>query len=333
MRAYGISGYQRDASLNWLEVPQPAAGPGEVLVRIRSTALNPLDLKIARGELKQLFGYSLPQPLGQEFAGDIIAVGEGVTGFKPGDAVFARPGMQAIGAFAEQIAVPAADVAPLPAGLSYAEAASLPLVLLTAIQAFTEQVQLKPGDRVFIQGGSGGLGSVAIQVAKHFGAHVATTVSTRNVELVKQLGADQVIDYRAERYDEQLRDYDVVLDTLGGAETQRAMRVLRPGGTLVSVSGAPDGSVAQVAKKPLLRPLLQLLSLRERRAAKRLGVNYRFLFMTENGRQLCDFSEALSSGAIKPVIGHTFSFEQLPEAFALLASGKSNPGKIVIEVA
>jgi hypothetical protein len=330
MKALALTAYGQPPQ--WIELPQPVPAANQVVVKISATAVNPLDTMIARGEFKQFFSYKLPQPLGNEFAGTVTAVGEGVTKFAIGQEVYARPDINQMGSFAEYIAVDERDLAHKPSNLSMEEAASLPLVLLTAIQAFTEKRTVKPSTKVFIQGGTGGLGSIAIQVAKHLGAIVATTVSTANVDLAAQLGADTVIDYRTQNYEEHLNGYDVVLDTLGGDETTRAMKVLAPGGTLISVVSAPDPSFAQQIGKPFLRPVMWWLSRSQRKAAKALGLNYSFLFMRANGEQLAAFAPAIESSAIRPVIGHTFSFEQLPEALELLGSGRSNPGKIVITV-
>ncbi|WPF66722.1 MULTISPECIES: NADP-dependent oxidoreductase [unclassified Corynebacterium] len=220
----------------------------------------------------------------------------------------------------------------MPNNLTFAEAASLPLVLLTAIQAFTEKVQIRPGDKVFIQGGAGGAGSIAVQVSKYLGATVATTVSTKNVELARQLGADVVVDYRTQRYEDHVRDYDVVLDTLGKGETVRSMSVLRPGGTVVSLAGDPDADFARQVGRPFLVPVMWALGAKVRREAKKRGVNYRFLFMRAHGGQLADYSAAIEAGKIKPLVGHIFPFAELEEALKLSASGKSNPGKIVVEM-
>lgn len=330
MKALALTAYKQPPQ--WIDIPQPVPGVNQVVVKIAATAINPLDNMIVNGEFRQLFPYKLPQPLGNEFAGTVTAVGAGTTQFVIGDEVFARPDINRIGSFAEYIVVDESDLAAKPSNLSMKEAASLPLVLLTAIQAFTEKSTVRPGTKVFIQGGTGGLSSIAIQVAKHLGATVATTVSTANVELAAKLGADIVIDYRTQNYEDHLSDFDVVLDTLGGNETTRAMKVLAPGGTLISVVAAPDPSFAQQLGKPFLRPVMWWLSRRQRKAAKAAGVNYRFLFMRASGEQLAAYIPAIESGAIQPLIGHTYQFEQLPEALQLSQSGRSNPGKIVVTV-
>lgn len=332
MKAFTLTSYQDGGTASWAELPAPVAGPGQVLIQVRAAGLNPLDSMIARGDFKQLLSYKLPLVLGQEVAGDVLAVGSGVTAFSVGDKVFTRLPIDAIGGFAEQVALDAVQVAPMPANLTYAEAAGLPLVLLTAIQAFTEKAPVKPGDKVFIQGGTGGLGSIAIQLAKHLGATVATTVSTKNVELAKTLGADVVIDYRTQNYEEHISGYDIVLDTLGKGETTRSMKVLAPGGTLVTVVGNPDTDFAVQLGKKALKPVMWFLSRKERAAAKKLGIDYKFLFMRADASQLVDYTPALESGAIKPLVAQALPFDRLEEALKLLASGKGGPGKIVVEM-
>lgn len=330
MRAYVLESYRNGGQQRWAEVAEPHVSDGQVLVDIRSAGVNPLDRMIADGTFRHLIRYRLPQVMGQEFAGIVTAVGAGVSGYQVGDRVFGRPDVRRPGTFADRIAVDVADIAPMPDGLTFAEAAGLPLVLLTAAQAFTETVRVTPGDKVFIQGGTGGLGSMAVQVAAYLGATVATTVSSPSKDLARQLGAEVVIDYHTERYEDVLRDYDVVLDTLGGGETVRAMSVLRPGGTLISVVGPPDPGFARDLGRPLLAPVMRLLSARVRRAAGKRGLVYRFLFMRANGRQLADYTPAVESGRIRPVIGHTVGIGDLTDALGLSASGHSRPGKIVV---
>ncbi|SHE24718.1 Hypothetical protein ACGLYG10_0927 [Actinomyces glycerinitolerans] len=332
MKAYALTSYRNGGTLEWLDVAEPPAGRGQVVVGVRAAGLNPLDRMIAAGQFRQLIGYRLPQVLGQELAGVVTEVGPGVEDFAVGDYVFGRPAINRIGTFTRAIAVDAADLAPMPAGLGFTEAASLPLVLLTAAQAFMEKARVKPGDKVFIQGGTGGLGSIAIQVAKHLGATVATTVSTKNVDLARELGADVVVDYRTQRYEDHVQDYDVVLDTLGKDETLRSMQVLRPGGTMVSVVGTPDPEFAAQLGKPILKPVMWLMSRKVRRAAKQQGAEYKFLFMRADGGRLAQLAPAIEDGSIKPLVGHTFRLDELEQAMELSASGRARPGKIVVEV-
>ena len=332
MKAYTLTSYRNGGELAWADIPRPSVNKGQVLVKVSAAGINPLDRMIARGDFKQLISYRLPQTLGHECSGEIVEVGADVHNLHVGDKIYARPSTTEIGTFAEYVVLNANDVAPMPKNLSLTEAASLPLVLLTAIQAFTEKAPIRPGNTVFIQGGAGGLGSIAIQVAKHLGATVATTVSTKNIELARELGADIVVDYRTERYEDYIHNVDIVLDTVGGDETARSMRVLRPGGTIVSVVGAPDTDFADALGKPILKPVMWLLSAKIRRVAKRLGVTYKFLFMRANGKQLRDFTPVIESGKIKPLVGRVLPFNQVEEALHPSAANSGSPGKTVIEM-
>jgi NADPH:quinone reductase-like Zn-dependent oxidoreductase len=275
----------------------------------------------------------MPLVLGHDLAGTVIAVGPGSRRFKAGDEVFGRAGTKHIGSFAERIAVAEANLAFKPATLSMAEAAALPLVSLTAWQVLVERARLRPGQRVLVHAGSGGVGTVAIQLAKHLGAQVATTIGPDNLVLAKELGADVVIDYRHEAFEQRLSGYDVVLDTLGGDVLHKSLRVLKAGGKLISISGPPDASFArQIGAGFLIRQLLRLASLKVRLNAKRRGVDYSFLFMRADGSQLAEIAKLVDAGAIRPVIDQVFAFDESPAALARVASGRAR-GKVVIRVA
>jgi NADPH:quinone reductase-like Zn-dependent oxidoreductase len=259
-------------------------------------------------------------------------VGANVRQFKPGDAVYARPGQDRIGTFAEYIAIDAGDVALKPANLSMEEAASIPLVALTAWQALVERAKLQKGQRVLIHAGSGGVGTIAIQLAKHLGAHVATTVSTANIDLVKSLGADVVVDYKKDDFDKVLKGYDVVLNSLGKDTLEKSLAVLKPGGKLISISGPPDPDFARENGFGwLLRQVMRFLSLSIRRKSKRRGIGYSFLFMTANGAQLGKITSLIEAGAIRPVIDRAFQFEKTNEALDYVETGRVK-GKVVIAV-
>ncbi len=251
--------------------------------------------------------------------------------FAPGDEVYARPDKDRIGTFAELIAVDEADLARKPAGLSMAEAASLPLVALTAWQALVEKANVRPGQKVLIHAGSGGVGTIAIQLAKHLGAHVATTTSTANVDWVRELGADQVIDYRRADFETQLRDYDVVLDSLGGENLAKSLRILRPGGLAIGIGGPPDPDFATQLGRPLLRPVLAVLSHKVRRAARKHGVRYSFLFMRADGAQLQQITDLVEAGVIRPVVERDFDFDETPAALDHVDSGRVK-GKVVVSM-
>jgi alcohol dehydrogenase len=289
-----------------------------------------LDAKIRSGKVKPILPYRLPLILGNDLAGVVARVGSAVRRFKPGDEIYARPDQDRIGAFAEQIAIKQDDIALKPAGLTMEQAASLPLVALTAWQALVDRADLQRGQTVLIHAGSGGLGSVAIQLAKHLGASVATTTSAANVDWVKHLGADLVIDYRNSDFESIVHDYDVVLDPLGGDTLKKSFGVLKPGGKFISVSGPLDPDFAKAARlNPILRQAIGLLSYPTRRTAKRHGVNYSFLWMTANGDQLAEIAKLVDSGSIRPVIDRIFPFASTKDALAYVDQGRAK-GKVVV---
>lgn len=332
MKAFLIDRYGKKETGRIGEAPEPSLRDDDVLIRVSAASVNALDTKIRTGEFKLILPYRLPLILGNDMAGTVVSVGAGVHHLKPGDEVYARPDDERIGTFAEFIAVKAASVALKPSNLNMVEAASLPLVALTAWQALVETAQLKPGQKVFIQAGSGGVGTVAIQLAKHLGAFVATTTSTANVEWVKALGADVVIDYRQQDFATELRDYDVVLNSLGKHELTRSLQILKPGGHLISISGPPTPAfaVARGLAWPL-KQVLRLLSRGIRSRAKRQRVTYTFLFMRADGRQLSEITSLVESGAIRPVIDRIFTFQDTQGALAHVESGRTK-GKVVVEM-
>ena len=328
MKAFVVKKYKAD--LHLAEVPEPVVGEHDVLVRVEAAGLNQLDEKIRLGEFKQILPYPLPLVLGNDMAGTVLEVGTKVTGFKPGDEVFARPGKDRIGTFAERIAVAEADLAIRPASITMAEAGSLPLVALTAWQALVERGNVQPGQKVLIHAGAGGVGSIAVQLAKHLGATVAATASAANVEFVRGLGADTVIDYRNEDFEEILSGYDLVLDSLGGQNLEKSLRILRRGGMAVGIAGPPDPAFARdLGLNPLLRFAIAALSRNLRSQARRLGVRYEFLFMHASGEQLRRIARLVDDGVLRPVVGRTSPFAQLPEALQALGNGGFR-GKAVV---
>lgn len=328
MRAFVIDAYKQP--LNEADVPEPTVGPRDVLVQVGAAGLNQLDEKIRLGEFKQLLRYRTPLTLGHDLAGTVISVGPEVKGFSVGDTVFARPRDHRIGTFAERIAVDEADVALAPTSVSVSEAASLPLVALTVWQALVEIGDVQPGQKVLIHAGAGGVGSIAIQLAKHLGAHVATTVSGRDTDFVRELGADTVIDYRTQDFAAELAGYDLVLDSLGGENLDRSLRVLRRGGTAVGIAGPPTPEFARAAGlNPVLRGAMALLSRKVRARASRLGVRYHFLFMRASGDQLRHIAALVESGAIRPVVGSTYQFDETPTALSSLGRTPTR-GKTVV---
>ena len=333
MKAFILDRYQKHGALRLGDVPEPEVGDHDVLVQVHAAALNPLDAKIRDGEFKLILPYRLPLVLGHDVAGVVVRVGSRVRGFSAGDEVYARPRDGRIGTLARQIAIDAADVALKPRNLSMVEAASIPLVGLTAWQVLVDRADLKAGQKVLIHAGSGGVGTFAIQLARQLGATVATTTSTGNVDLVKRLGADVVIDYRKVDFSELLSGYDVVLNSLDPATLENSLKVLKPGGKLISISGPPDAAFARsIGLNWFLRLVMRLLSLGIRRKARRRGVDYSFAFMRANGEQLGRIAALVESGVIKPVVGRVFPFAEVNDALACLETGRSI-GKIVIEVA
>ena len=332
MKAFVVDRYGRKNDVRAGDMPVPEPREDDVLIQIHAAGVNPLDFKIRDGEFKLILPYRLPLILGTDLAGVVVRVGSRVRRFKPGDEVYARPHKDRIGTFAEFIAVKEDGVALKPTALTMEEAASIPLVGLTAWQALIEKGQLKKGQKVLIHAGSGGVGTFAIQLAKHVGATVATTASAANAELVKQLGADIVIDYRKEDFAAVLKDCDVVLDTQGGNTLEKSLRVLKPGGKLIGIAGPPDPDFAkEMGASWFLKTVMRLLSHRIRKAAKRHDVSYSFVFMRANGDQLSQIATLIDAGAIRPVIDRIFPFESTKEALAYVETGRAK-GKVVIKI-
>ncbi|MEX3915204.1 NADP-dependent oxidoreductase [Paraburkholderia sp. BR10872] len=332
MKAFVVYRYGRENGIRAGEMPDPELREDDVLIQIHAAGVNPLDSKIRDGEFKLILPYRLPLILGNDLAGTIVRVGSHVRRLKPGDEVYARPPKDRIGTFAEFIAITEDAVALKPKALSMEEAASIPLVGLTAWQALVERAQLKKGQKVLIHAGSGGVGTFAIQLAKHLGATVATTASAANAGLMKQLGADIVIDYRKDDFAAVLKDYDVVLDTQGGKTLEKSLQVLKSGGKLIGIAGPPDPEFArQMGAAWFLRAAMHLLSYRIRKAARRRNVDYSFLFMRADGDQLTQIAGLFDSAAIKPVIDRIFPFESTREALAYVETGRAK-GKVVIKI-
>ncbi|WP_331773085.1 NADP-dependent oxidoreductase (plasmid) [Embleya sp. NBC_00888] len=331
MRAVMVERYGGEAGVRTREAPEPNVGADDVLVRVHAAGVNPLDLKIRDGEFKAILPYRVPFILGNDLAGVVVDVGAAVTRFAVGDEVYARPDKDRIGTFAELIAVHQDDLAAKPATLTMQDAASLPLVALTAWQALVERAHVRPGRKVLIHAGSGGLGTIAIQLAKHLGAHVATTAGTDNIDLVESLGADVVVDYKKQDFATVLHDYDVVLDTLGGETLTKSLDVLKPGGKVVSVAGPPDATFArELGANPIIRLAMTALSFRTRRRARRRQVTYSFLFMRASGDQLREITALVDTGKIRPVVDRVFPFEHAKDALAYVEQGRAKAGKVVI---
>ncbi|MDF3822943.1 NADP-dependent oxidoreductase [Leptospira sp. 96542] len=332
MKAFVLEAYGPGRPLRAAELRVPDLHDDEVLVEVHAAGLNPLDVKIRSGAFKLILPYRLPLVLGHDVAGVVVKTGPRVQRFKPGDEVYARADDFRIGSLAEFIPVKEVSLALKPRGLSMEEAASVPLAGLTAWQALVQKAKLQRGQKVFIQAGSGGVGTFAIQLARHLGATVATTASAASAALVRSLGADVVIDYKTQHVEDLLRDQDVVLHSQDAKELDKSLRVLKRGGTLISLSGPPDPAFGRETKASWpVRLAVRLLSAGVRRRAQRLGVAYEFLFMKANGQQLGELSRLIDAGAIRPVIDRVFPFESTNEALAYVETGRAK-GKVVVRV-
>ena len=333
MKAYIVKKYGKKEILHLADRAMPTIQKNEVLVQIHSAGVNSLDALIRNGEFKLFLPYKPSFVNGHDMAGVVTQVGLKVSGFKPGDEVYARVPDHHIGSFAEYIAVKEKALAIKPTNISMEEAGSIPLVGLTSWQALVETGKVKMGQKVFIQAGSGGVGTFAIQLAKHLGAFVATTTSAKNIDLVKSLGADLVIDYQTQEFEEILKDYDLVLHSNKDKNVlTKSLRILKPGGQLISLTGPPTPEFATRMGLPgYLKFITKLLSAGTKRKAKQLNVTFTFLFMRAEGNQLGEISKLIEAGIIRPVIDKLFPFEQTNEALAYVEAGRAR-GKVVVKV-
>lgn len=332
MKAFILDRYGKREQLRADDVPEPELRADEVLIEVHAAAVNLIDVKVRNGEFKLILPYRPPFVLGHDVAGVVVRVGSRVSRIKVGDEVYARPYDLRIGTFAELVAAHEDTVALKPRNISMEEAASIPLIGLTAWQALVEKAKLRKGQKVFIQAGSGGVGTFAIQLAKHLGATVATTTSTGNVPLVKGLGADVVVDYKKEAFEEQLHDYDVVLNSQDEKTLKKSLGVVKPGGHVVSITAPVDLQFGEDIKASWpVKQIFRALSFGVRRQAQRLGVHYSFLFMRGNASQLKQIAQLIEAGTIRPVVDKVFPFDATNEALAYVESGRAK-GKVVIKV-
>jgi NADPH:quinone reductase-like Zn-dependent oxidoreductase len=333
MKSFIVNRYGKKEKLQLKEVAEPVVKDNDVLVQIHSAGVNLLDSLIRNGDFKLFLPYKAPFPLGHDVAGIVTKVGAKVSKFRIGDEVYSRPSDYRMGTFAEYISIDEKDVALKPKNLTMEEASSIPLVGLTAWQALVEIANIKKGQKVFIQAGSGGVGTFAIQLAKHLGAYVATTTSTTNIELVKSLGADCVIDYKTEDFEYNLNDYDFVLHSNRDTKIlEKSFRILKSGSQLVSLVGPPTPEFAKEIGLPwYLRLVTTLISLGAKNKAKKLNTQFKFLFMRSDGSQLSRITKLIEAGVIKPVIDKVFPFEQTNEALAYIETGRVK-GKVVVKV-
>ncbi|MGH1295552.1 NADP-dependent oxidoreductase [Bacillus pretiosus] len=331
MKAMIIDKYGK-VPMRMAEVPTPEINEYEVLAEIHAASINPIDFKIRDGKVKMLLKYEMPLILGNDFSGVIVKVGSKVTRFKVGDEIYARPRKNKIGTFAEYIAIHEDDIALKPENLSFEEAASIPLVGLTSYQALHDIMQLQKGQKILIHAGSGGVGTFAIQLAKIMGATVTTTASEAGANLVKSLGADEIVNYKTENFEEILKDYDAVFDTIGGTTLEKSFNIIKSGGNIVSVSGMPNARFGKEFGSGFFKTLLFSLASKKITALeKKHNAQYSFLFMKPSGDQLRIIANYIEVGKIKPVIDRVFPFEDAQKAMEYSEAGRAK-GKIIVKI-
>ena len=332
MQALTFKRYGKSPDIGFEDVSLPALKPDELKVQVHAVGLNPIDNMIPTGMFKPVLHFKLPATMGSDLAGVVTEVGSRVTRFKPGDAVFASVFDLGIGTLAEFAVIPESVAAAKPHNLDYVQAASVPMVGLTSWQALKERAKLKAGQKVFIPAGSGGIGTFAIQLAKHIGAKVGTNTSTGNVQFVTGLGADEVVDYKKQAFEKVLRGYDMVLGTIRGDAIEKSIGILKPGGKIVSLIGPLDAAFARTKRLNFfLTFVFSLMSRKIMRLAKKRDVAYSFLFVRPDGSQLNEIGELLQTERIRPVIDKVFPFDQAKEALDYLAQGRSK-GKVVVQI-
>lgn len=329
MRAFVLDRYGGPSSASMCDVHKPSPAAGEVLVRVEAAGLNPVDYKIREGKLRAVVRLSLPQVMGNELAGIVEKCGAGVTRFAPGDRVFARCGKGKLGAFAEFACVEEAIVAKAPTTIDAVHAAAVPLAALTALQALREQLRCGPGQKLLITGGAGGVGTFAIPLAKHLGAHVTTTASARGEALVRRLGADAVIDYTKEKLSGHRREFDAAFDLVGGESLRAAFGCVKAGGRVLSIAALPEPRTAFDIKQPLLAPVFLLTGLPSLLQGLVRGVDYRFLLMRPDGAQLEELAALIDAGKLPVTLDRVFALEDTAAAFAYLEQGRAK-GKVVV---
>ncbi|WP_247387030.1 MULTISPECIES: NADP-dependent oxidoreductase [unclassified Bradyrhizobium] len=332
MRAVVMTDYGKEDVVQLQSMPKPKMKADEVLIEVYSAGINPIDVKLRTGVFKPFLKYKFPLILGADIAGKVLDVGSKVSRFKKGDEVYSSFSGSQMGAFAEFVVAREGDLALKPTNSTFGEAASLPTVGLTVYQALTTFAQLQPDQKILVEAGSGGIGSFAIQYAKALGAEVATTTSTKNVDWVRGLGADHVIDYQKQKFEDVLSGYDAVLHTVDAEPTARGYSVLKQGGHLLSLVGPPDFDFAKRAGlNILLRGICALLGMKINKLAKKTGTHYTFVFLEPSGKQLAEIADLVEKGKIKPVIDRVFPMDQVREAFAYVALGRTK-GKVVLKI-
>ena len=321
-----------NSSLEEQEIAKPALEENQILIKAYSSSFNPIDFKIVRGDFKAMGKVTFPIGTGRDVSGIIEEIGKNIKKFKKGDKVYSRVNESHVGTMAEYVVSNVKDTALMPSNLSFDESASIPLVGLTTYQALVDIAKLSKGEKILIHAGSGGIGTFAIQLAKHLGAHVTTTTSTKNISFVKGLGADKVIDYTSENYLDEGAVFDVVFDTLGGEHTLNSFKVIKNEGRVISISGAIDGATAeQFGLNKFIRMILAFQARKVTRAASKKNAMYRFLFMSPNGEQLKKIAKLYESGEIKPIIDKTYNFSEAIQALEYLSKGHAR-GKVIVKI-
>ena len=331
MRAYVLKHYGGAEGSLLMDVPAPTPGPRDILVVVRAAGLNPVDFKFREGKLRAILRPRLPLVLGNELAGEVVAVGSEVKRFRVGDRVFARVAKDRAGAFAEQACVDEDDAAHMPRNLDFTAAAAVPLAGLTALQALTDELHVKPGQKVFISGGAGGVGTFAIQIAKWLGAHVTTTASKRGEALVRSLGCDEVIDYTAQDISKAGGRFDAGFDLIGGKTLEQMFKIMKPGTKIVSIAALPEPQTAikDLGRRRALSAMFWIISYGIRSRARRAGINYRYLFMHPSGTGLAQLAELIEQGKLKVTLDKTYPLANISEALVYVESGRAK-GKVVV---
>ncbi|MFM6981453.1 MAG: NADP-dependent oxidoreductase [Microbacteriaceae bacterium] len=329
MKAWALTKYKHDLQL--IEVAEPVVGPHDVLIATKAVGLNHVDDKVRLGDFKALMKLKLPFVLGHELAGEVLAVGHEVTKFEPGQRVYARPSTFLTGTLAPRASINEAEIALVSSGASFAEAAAVPLTGLTAWQALVDLGKVSADTSVLIHGGAGSVGIFAVQLAKQLGAHVTATAGPADLEFVRSLGADSVIDYRNEDFTKTNKKFDLVLDGVGGETLMKSFEVVRPGGRVIGLVGPADPDFArQLGANAMVSFAIKMLSRKVLKKTNAFGVKYSFLFMKPNGAQLSELTKLIDTGQIKTFVGKTFSFEEADKALVELVKGKVRRGKAVV---
>jgi len=331
MRAYVLEHYGGPEGARLMDVPAPVPGPHDILVAVRAAGLNPVDFKFRQGKLRAILRPKIPFVMGNELAGEVIAAGSDVKRFGAGDRVFVRVAKDRAGAFAEQACVDEVHAAHMPRDVDFTAAAAVPLAGLTALQALRDELDVKPGQRVFISGGAGGVGTFAIQIAKWLGAHVTTTASKRGEALVRSLGCDEVIDYTSRSISRAGRGFDAGFDLIGGNTLEQMFEIMKPGTRIVSIAARPEPQTAikDLAGRRALAAMFWIISYGIRSRARRAAISYRYLFMHPSGADLVQLAELIEQGKLKVIVDKTYPFANISEALAYLESGRAK-GKVVV---